>query len=297
MAGSRIRTLKPEFLEDERVAALSDRAFRLLIGSILLADDYGNFRGAITYLRGQVFWGREEVSPKEVTDTLAELVAAHFLQPYEQDGQKYLHIRTWAKHQKVDHPSKPRVPAYLEGLAKSSESLARISDGLAKSSETLAPDLDQYQDLEGTSTRTEDPAPRGRPGKAGRQESLLGEQNASDASYVLGCLNAARMRVMSGARALKATPSNLKHIGDRLREGHTREDCEHVIAVCEADVRRDAKSAEWFDAVTPFRPDNFARKLGRVPGGVTLPPAKTRPSNTADVLASLRPLDKEPPHA
>jgi len=39
-----------------------------------------------------------------------------------------------------------------------------------------------------------------------------------------------------------------------------------VIAVCAAEVGKDKSSAQWFNAVSPFRPDNFVRKLG---GAVT----------------------------
>lgn len=83
------------------------------------------------------------------------------------------------------------------------------------------------------------------------------------ACRVLAALNAGRKRAIQGARDLRPTETNLKHIGDRLREGHSLEDCEHVIAVFEADVRADAAKGKWFNHETPFRPDNFARALGR----------------------------------
>lgn len=41
---ARIRTLKPEILEDARTAGLSDAAFRLFVAMIVLADDHGNLR-------------------------------------------------------------------------------------------------------------------------------------------------------------------------------------------------------------------------------------------------------------
>lgn len=57
MAG-RIRTLKPEMLEDAIIAELSDTAFRLFVGMILLADDAGRLRADSRYLAGQIFWAR-----------------------------------------------------------------------------------------------------------------------------------------------------------------------------------------------------------------------------------------------
>lgn len=112
MAG-RIRTVKPELLEDERTASLSDAAFRLFIGSILLADDYGNLRASPLYLAGAVGsccgW-----DAKRSTVALAELVAANLVQPYTVRGQAYGHIRGWEKHQRVDKPGKPRCPNPVE---------------------------------------------------------------------------------------------------------------------------------------------------------------------------------------
>lgn len=92
------------------------------------------------------------------------------------------------------------------------------------------------------------------------QQDFSGNQ----ALEVLEALNAARKRAMPASRKLGLIPSNLEQIVARLHEGATVEDCLHVIAVVEAEVRKNPKSADWFDAVTPFRSENFARKLGRV---------------------------------
>jgi hypothetical protein len=84
------------------------------------------------------------------------------------------------------------------------------------------------------------------------------------AGQVLEALNASRKRVLPGARALRSIPSNTEQIMARLKEGSTVEECLHVIAVTEAEVRKKPdESGQWFDAVTPFRRENFGRKLGR----------------------------------
>lgn len=137
MAGGRIRTLKPELLEDERVADLGDRAFRLFVGAILLSDDHGNLRGAVGYLRGQIYWGRVGASPDDVEGAMRELQDAELVRPYRVRGQAYLHLRSWHKHQKIDKPGKPKVPTPEE--ADPEEALV-----LAEST----PDPDRDQDLE-----------------------------------------------------------------------------------------------------------------------------------------------------
>lgn len=123
----RIRTIKPELLEDAITAGLSDRAFRVFIGCILGADDYGNLRYEAALLKGQIYWARVDVSVESFAAALEELAAAALVVPYIVKGQRYAAIRNWDKHQKVSHPGKPRVPGP-----------PRLS---GESRETLVPDL------------------------------------------------------------------------------------------------------------------------------------------------------------
>lgn len=112
MAG-RIRTIKPEMLEDVRTAELSDGAFRLFIGALLLADDEGRLRADVRYLTGQVFWGAPEdstCSRDQVARARRELVEASILVLYTVRGQEYGLLRTFKKHQKIDRPSGPKCP-------------------------------------------------------------------------------------------------------------------------------------------------------------------------------------------
>lgn len=100
-----------------------------------------------------------------------------------------------------------------------------------------------------------------------RSSISLSEREAiASAVQVLQALNVARKRAIPTARALGPIASNLEQIRARLKEGATVEDCLHVIAVIEAEVRRDksGEAAQWFDAVTSFRRENFGRKLGRI---------------------------------
>jgi hypothetical protein len=132
----RIRTVKPEWLEDQQMGKASDAARLVSVGLILLADDYGNGRGHPAYIASSVWTytlddGREQRAER----ALAELAEIGFIDLYSVGGQKYFHIRNWAKHQKVKNPGKPRVtpPAPV-----STETLRRVG---VESTETLTPDL------------------------------------------------------------------------------------------------------------------------------------------------------------
>jgi hypothetical protein len=110
-----------------------------------MADDHGRFRATPKYVEGQVFWARETLA--SVSDLFRELVEAGLVELYTVRGQEYGVLTGWAKHQKVDKPSKPRCPGpnEAETPSKSSivddprETLARPSRG---SAEELAPDHD-----------------------------------------------------------------------------------------------------------------------------------------------------------
>lgn len=111
MAG-RIRTIKPELLEDDKTAKLSHEGWRCFVSLILLADDYGNFRAHPALLDGAVFWGCGSVAG--IGRLLRELGEASLVTLYEVRGQTYGHINGWSKHQRVDKPGKPRCPGPKE---------------------------------------------------------------------------------------------------------------------------------------------------------------------------------------
>jgi uncharacterized phage protein (TIGR02220 family) len=111
--GRRIRSIKPEFWEDELVARLSDRARLLFIATWSLADDDGRLRAGADYLRGQVFWGRPEVTTDDVDLALGELVP-RLLTVWVNAEQRYASVNGWAKHQRIDRPSPSVLPAQDE---------------------------------------------------------------------------------------------------------------------------------------------------------------------------------------
>jgi hypothetical protein len=82
---------------------------------------------------------------------------------------------------------------------------------------------------------------------------------------LLAELSAARKRVNPKVRDITVRATSLTGIRARIKGGATPDDVRHVIAVYEAESRANPKSAEYFDAVSPFRPDNFERALAKAP--------------------------------
>lgn len=115
----RIRSIKPELLEDEKTAGLSDTAFRIFIGLITMADDFGTFRADARFVEKQVYW--LAVPELGVATALLELERVGLVMTYAVRGQKYGQFRNWAKHQRVDNAGKRGGtlpgPELADGLA------------------------------------------------------------------------------------------------------------------------------------------------------------------------------------
>ncbi len=113
MSRQRIRTVKPEWLEDERLAACSDTARMVSVALIALSDDYGNGRAHPLYLASRI-WPYASGEPREtlmrLSRALTELDGIGFLTLYTVKNQQYFSIKNWSKHQKVQHPGRPAVP-------------------------------------------------------------------------------------------------------------------------------------------------------------------------------------------
>lgn len=105
----RIRSIKPEWLEDERLVLLKPGARTLSVSLLVLADDQGRGRFIPVVMASRIFPGDPGIFPGSFCD----LASVGFVRVYEVDGQRYWEIRNWNKHQRVDKPAKPRLPEPL----------------------------------------------------------------------------------------------------------------------------------------------------------------------------------------
>lgn len=154
---ARIRSIKPELLEDERTALLTNGEWRLFVSLLLLADDYGNLRANPKQIDGTVFWGTTE--PMDVQGMLLVLQDAGLIRLYHVRGQTYAHLCGWSKHQKVDKPGKPLCPGPQEGEPAKTPEKTDIRETVANDSrdsrEPDAPDLDLDLDLDLCNQKTD----------------------------------------------------------------------------------------------------------------------------------------------
>jgi hypothetical protein len=141
----RIRTLKPEIIDDAATAGLSDSAFRLFVSLIVLADDHGNVRGEDWWLRARVWKARRE--PPRVAEILREVADAGLAIVYSVREQTYVHLRGFEKHQRIDNRGKGLVPSPKDPDAQVIVNVRGEPPRIAANLREIPPDQNQDQDL------------------------------------------------------------------------------------------------------------------------------------------------------
>ncbi len=104
---ARIRSIKPEFWQDEKIAKLPHWNRLLYIGLWNLADDFGRLRGNNLLIRAQVFPYEHDV---DIEVGLKALENGGQIQRYFASGESYLFVCNFAKHQKIDTRGKSKLP-------------------------------------------------------------------------------------------------------------------------------------------------------------------------------------------
>lgn len=112
---ARIRSIKPEFWDDRKLAKRACRDARLLYIALWnLADEHGRVNGDPQWIKGQVFSYDDDLDASAITKLLEELEAPALgaVVAYEVDGDPYLFLPKLAKHQRLEPEKvKSRLPA------------------------------------------------------------------------------------------------------------------------------------------------------------------------------------------
>jgi hypothetical protein len=282
----RIRSVKPEWLSHELLAAASDEARVLSIGLILMADDEGRGRGSVAAIVAEVWrfdMAREDgaKAPEvfaKARRALAELSAIGWVRLYEASGQTYFEILTFKKHQKIDKPTKSKIPEPSTDSSSPHRVLHELSPSLSRAvAEDSTTDQDQDQDQE-----------RIRKGSGG--EGIRGTSRPYDAIDRTEAKQAIARQLIRefGAEYRKRKgvdwiPSaHLSYVHDVASACLTTADpaatASRLIAAVYADSRRADKGWPW-----RFIAADFGELLGRP--GAAEPDVFPAPLTEAEILA------------
>jgi len=130
----RIRTIKLEMFQDEKLAPLDPIHRMVFTGLIAMADDAGRLLDNVKLIDGLLF----PETDHSARESLAILSKAQRLLRYTaSNGQRIIQIVNWAKHQFIAHPSKRVLPAPPDIAPSQPVVIVEVTQSNGGSPETL----------------------------------------------------------------------------------------------------------------------------------------------------------------
>jgi len=162
---ARIRTIKPEFPQAESMGVVSREARLLYVLLWTVVDDAGRTRGN-SRLLASLLYPYDDDAPGLIDGWLDELEAERCIVRYSDDGESYLAVLKWTKHQRIDRPTESRLPApptvSRNGASPREDSRALNADlgprtkdqgpGTNEQPTPQSDDCDRWQPLEGAAS-------------------------------------------------------------------------------------------------------------------------------------------------
>lgn len=127
---TRIRSVRPEFFDDETLLELPRDVRMTFLGLQAYADDYGREKSNSVIAKGAIWPLDEDITPEVMDQHMLQLEAAGFIELYTVAKRSYYQIVDWTDWQRVDRPSKStRIPPPPEPSRAPREPLAEEGRG------------------------------------------------------------------------------------------------------------------------------------------------------------------------
>lgn len=108
----KIRSIKPTFWSDSKLGRLPRDVRYTFLGLIaVLADDEGRLIDNAKLICANIYPFDDDVETSDVETHLGMLVEAGRVVRYSVEGEGYIAIVNWARHQKIDHPAASLLPS------------------------------------------------------------------------------------------------------------------------------------------------------------------------------------------
>lgn len=123
----RIRTVKPEFWEDELLGVMPRDARLLFIATFNMADDEGILRWTPAYIKAQAFMYDDDLTPKHVDQLMQCLTDTGLVFPFVGGvaRQQMALVVNFRKHQRINRPQRSKLPPPSTGTWQVREMYAR----------------------------------------------------------------------------------------------------------------------------------------------------------------------------
>lgn len=119
---ARKRMIDPGFWTDEKLGTCSPMARLTFMGVISQADDDGRLNGHPALIRSLLFPYDHDITVDQVEGWLAQLEERRLIIRYQVDGQSYIAVTNFAKHQTINKKTASKLPPPPENLEESSDS-------------------------------------------------------------------------------------------------------------------------------------------------------------------------------
>lgn len=115
---ARKRMIDPNIWQSEDFSRLSTLGKLVFIGLFSLADDEGRGRCNPVYLKSTLFPYDESIRSADIDKTLSEISSNMSVFFYSCDGSNYYSLYNWNYWQKIDRPTKSKLPQYDKDTMK-----------------------------------------------------------------------------------------------------------------------------------------------------------------------------------
>src|ERR1017187_10161423 len=123
----RIRSIKPEFTQNESLSALPAETHLFAVGLLCYADDEGYFNANLGLVKASVFPLRETSLP--IHDMFTQLGRIDFIRlGTAADGKRYGRIVKFADHQRVNRPTASKIKTLDVRWEQSATTHAALTD-------------------------------------------------------------------------------------------------------------------------------------------------------------------------
>jgi hypothetical protein len=134
---ARIRSVKPEFWTDRKLARLTRDARLLYISMWNQSDEHGRLHGDARYVKGHCLPYDDDLGLDDIDALLNELQAFGRVLRYEVEGDPYLFLPHLARHQRLEaHKQESRLPPPPSHPARVSTSPRDSEDSPEKSAQS-----------------------------------------------------------------------------------------------------------------------------------------------------------------
>ena len=141
---ARIRSVKPEFWSDRRLARRVSRDARLLYVALWnFADEHGRLQGDARYIKGNCLPYDDDIGLDDIERLLAELEASGRIQRYDHDGDPYIYLPKLAGHQRLEPAKVPSRLPEPPAMSDSDQGASVDANVSARRSDESARDADE----------------------------------------------------------------------------------------------------------------------------------------------------------